>query len=226
MTSLFIVSLPRSLSSFVYQLSSRALGLEQPSWTTEGEIMNVDRVSCGDRRGLPALKFITRECHEELFVLSLQYLNEVTTSRCFAYKDVVQPFITAEWLNTRIADFNVLRIKRNVADVAWSMLNREWLYPSAVSTSFRARDASLIEGLIRADRRLDSVPGEVVEFDEFIYDNDVLWSALSRLYPADRITKIASDLSHNRPRILQRRSTDLYRHLSDLTVEVKQLIAQ
>ena len=44
MRSLFVVSLPRSLSSLLYVAASRALGLAEPGWTTDGEILNRDRV--------------------------------------------------------------------------------------------------------------------------------------------------------------------------------------
>ena len=42
--SLFVVSLPRSLSSFLYVAAARAIGLAEPAWTSDGEILNRDRV--------------------------------------------------------------------------------------------------------------------------------------------------------------------------------------
>ena len=42
--SLFVVSLPRSLSSLLYEAAAVSLGLAQPGWTTDGEILNRDRV--------------------------------------------------------------------------------------------------------------------------------------------------------------------------------------
>src|SRR5258707_7432114 len=41
--SLLILGLPRSLTSLVYRWSARALGLRAPSWTTDGEFLNIDR---------------------------------------------------------------------------------------------------------------------------------------------------------------------------------------
>jgi hypothetical protein len=42
--SLFVVSLPRSLSSLLYVAAARALGLAEPAWTSDGEILNRERV--------------------------------------------------------------------------------------------------------------------------------------------------------------------------------------
>ena len=42
--SLFVVSLPRSLSSLLYVAAAHALGLAEPTWTSDGEILNRDRV--------------------------------------------------------------------------------------------------------------------------------------------------------------------------------------
>ena len=41
--SLFIVSLPRSFSSYVYALARGALMLQEPTFTTFGEILNFER---------------------------------------------------------------------------------------------------------------------------------------------------------------------------------------
>lgn len=41
--SLFVVSLPRSLSTLIYHAVRQSVGLEEPIWTSDGEIMNLDR---------------------------------------------------------------------------------------------------------------------------------------------------------------------------------------
>ena len=43
MKTLFIISLPRSLSSLVFEVARLSLDLIEPSWTSHGEIMNNDR---------------------------------------------------------------------------------------------------------------------------------------------------------------------------------------
>jgi hypothetical protein len=41
--SLFVVGLPRSLATLVFHVARLALRLKEPTWTTDGEVMNVDR---------------------------------------------------------------------------------------------------------------------------------------------------------------------------------------
>src|SRR5437763_607414 len=60
LTSLFLVSLPRSLSGIIYHAIRRSVRLNAPAWTTDGEVLNLDRFAL---LPLPhesmGLKFIT-----------------------------------------------------------------------------------------------------------------------------------------------------------------------
>ena len=49
--SLFVVSLPRSLSTVTYHAARRALGLAEPTWTTDGEILNLRRFAHLEQEG-------------------------------------------------------------------------------------------------------------------------------------------------------------------------------
>jgi len=64
----------------------------------------------------------------------------------------VQPFLMAEWMKT--SGFRALRIKRNVADVAYSMLTREWHYPSRLFPRTKELELAMVRGLVLADRAL------------------------------------------------------------------------
>ena len=55
LSSLFVVSLPRSLSSLLYVAAARAIGLSQPAWTSDGETLNRDRVPRRMRSRLQSL---------------------------------------------------------------------------------------------------------------------------------------------------------------------------
>jgi hypothetical protein len=214
--SLFIVSLPRSLSSMTYYIARVVLGLNAPSWTLDGEILNIDRfVLYPGPRHDTGIKFLLRENNPALFQSVIDFLDQVTVPAGFAYKDVVQPFVVSEWPG--LSQFRVLRIKRNLNDVAFSMLARGWHYPRFATCGEGHLEELVIEGIIRADMVLDSVSGEQVDFDDLIADESALRNALSKLYPTVAIQGFQYTESFHTigSAVLQRRSTDPYKILSE-----------
>lgn len=183
--SLFVVSLPRSLSSLLYVVAARAIGLAEPAWTSDGEILNRDRVprwvQSRMQRLAPDERFTLLGSAPDVFASMTSYLDGAAQRQGFAYKDVVQPFVIGGWEG--LGDFNVLKVRRNVAEVAYTMLKRQWLYPAHAASVFDAHPWALVEGLVRAEAVLDALPGETVEYADTILDHDPLEVALSRLYP-------------------------------------------
>lgn len=180
--SLFVVSLPRSLSSLLYVAAVRAIGLAEPSWTSDGEILNRDRVprrlqgrAPGDER------FTLLGSAPDVFAGMTSYLDRSVERQGFAYKDVVQPFVVGGWEG--LGDFEVLKVRRNVAEVAYTMLKREWLYPARAASVFAAHPWALVEGLVRAEAVLDALPGATVDYADAVLDQEPLACALRRLYP-------------------------------------------
>jgi hypothetical protein len=219
--SLFVVSLPRSLSTLVYHRSCLALGLSKPLWTYDGEILNLDRFKLlpGPMDDL-SRKFITRSSEPGLFHAAEQFLNEVASPFGYGYKDVVQPFVVAEWLKqTRT---RAIRIRRNLADVAYSMLAQNWHYPARLFPKTRDRRFALVQGLVKADQALDSVPAEQIDFDELTVDERPLNRALQTLYgkrKAKRIEFIDDEFNEIRSQVLDRRRTREYKRLADLVAK-------
>jgi hypothetical protein len=180
--SLFVVSLPRSLSSLLYVAAARAIGLAEPTWTSDGEILNRDRVPRRLQSLAPAdERFTLLGSAPDNFSRMTSYLDNAALRHGFAYKDVVQPFVIGGWEG--LDDFKVLKVRRNVAEVAYTMLKREWLYPARAASVFDSHPWSLVEGLVRADAVLDALPGETVEYAQAVLDHDPLEAALHRLYP-------------------------------------------
>jgi hypothetical protein len=215
-SSLFIVSLPRSLSSVTYYIARVVLGLNAPSWTSDGEILNIDRYALypGPSHDT-SVKFLLKEKNAALFQVAIDFLDQATVPAGFAYKDVVQPFVVSEWL--RSSQFRVLRIKRNLTDVAFSMLSQGWHYPRFASRSEGDLEEMVIEGIICAEMALDSVPGEQVDYDDLMVDESVLRNALVKLYPNDTIQefKYSDSFRATGNTILQRRSSDQYKTLNE-----------
>lgn len=214
--SLFIVSLPRSLSSMTYYIARVLLGLNTPSWTSDGEILNVDRFALypGPRHDT-GIKFLLKESNPALFQSVIDFLDQATVAAGFAYKDVIHPFAVSEWLAS--SGFRVLRIKRNLNDVAFSMLAQGWHYPRFASRGAGDLEEAVIEGIIRADIALASLAGEHIDFDDLIADESILRNALAKLYPGIAIQEFKFDESFHTTgkTVLQRRSTDRYKMLGE-----------
>jgi hypothetical protein len=185
LASLFVVSLPRSLSSLLYVAAAHAIGLAEPMWTSDGEILNRDRVPRRLQSRLQSLapdeRFTLLGSAPDVVASMTSYLDRAALRQGFAYKDVVQPFVIGGWEG--LGDFKVLKVRRNVAEVAYTMLKRQWLYPARAASVFGEHPWALVEGLVRAEAVLDALPGETVEYADAVLDHEPLEAALSRLYP-------------------------------------------
>jgi hypothetical protein len=180
--SLFVVSLPRSLSSLLYVAAARAIGLAEPVWTSDGEILNRERVPRRLQSIAPAdERFTLLGSAPDTFARMTSFLDHTALRQGFAYKDVVQPFVIGGWEG--LGDFKVLKVRRNVAEVAYTMLKRQWLYPARAASVFEAHPWALVEGLVRAEAVLDALPGETVDYADAVLDHGPLEAALRRLYP-------------------------------------------
>jgi hypothetical protein len=225
MRSLFVVSLPRSLSSLLYVAAARAVGLAEPPWTSDGEILNRDRVPKRLQRLAPAdERFTLMGSAPEVFADMTGYLDRAARRQGFAYKDVVQPFVIGGWEG--LGDFEVLKVRRDLAEVAYTMLKRQWLYPARAASVFDANPWALVEGLVRAEAVLDALPGETVEYADAVLAHDPLDHALGRLYPDRRLAPVQyidRRFGRTRRRLeSERRSSLVFRRLERIVAEVRE----
>lgn len=180
--SLFVVSLPRSLSSLLYDAARRSLGFAAPPWTTAGEILNRDRFGGEQHPFVPAgERFTTVDGDPDAFVRMTRFLGGAVEPAGFAYKDVVQPFVVSAWAG--LDDLAVLKIRRDPAEIAFAMLKRQWDYPAAAASLQREPPWSIVEGLVRAELALEALPGVAVEYEAAVLGHDALRDALAALYP-------------------------------------------
>lgn len=220
MRSLFVVSLPRSLSSLLYQTLRRTLGLAEPVWTSDGEVLNLHRFA-----HLPAgteiegLRFTDPERDPERFDRLVAFLDQATAREGFLYKDVVQPFVVSRWLPA--SGLAALRIERPLADVAFAMSERGWLYPRSAADRDGDPERELVAGLLRAERALAEIPGPVVRFDELIHDEEPLAAALRTLYGDMPMPLYLDDgFRAVRDEVLRRRETDRWKQLAQMAEEM------
>lgn len=216
MKSLIVVSLPCSLSTFVYHASRLLLGLSEPSGVSDGEFLNGDRW-----RELP--QELSGWSNDWKFALETNHLvfDKLMAFACSSfipegciYKDVVNPWVVSQLINNKNVSF--LRIKRPIADVAYAMLQRNWLYPSNVISDKHERLHDLVHGLIDAEQTLDALGGALLSFDELINDESCIEGVLKRLYPSytfKKIRYIDDEFRRVSESILQRRKSDVYHEL-------------
>jgi len=224
--SLFVIALPRSLSTHVHEAARAALALAAPAWTSAGEILNAGRwrMRAGEDDGD---RYATAEDGVR-FDVWLRFLDDVVAARGRAYKDVVQPFVCAHWL-ARAEGLRVLRIRRPVADVAWSMLDAGWRYPARAADAGRDEIDRLLSGLLRARAALATVAAVELDFDALLETPDALSRALATLYPAPHAARDAvldaardplrtpahdADFRAHARTVLQRRNTARWRDLA------------
>jgi hypothetical protein len=223
--SLFVLSLPRSLSSLLYEAAVQAVGLAEPTWTSAGEILNRDRVPRRLQSMAPAdLRFTLLGSAPEAFASMTSYLDHAAQRQGFAYKDVVQPFVLGGWEG--LGEFKVLKVRRNLAEVAYTMLKRQWLYPGRAASVFEEHPWALVEGLVRADAVLDALPGETVEYADAVLDHGPLEAALRRLYPDAHVVApryIDRGFARTRGRLeAERRGSLVFRRLEGIVSAVRE----
>ncbi len=225
MRSLFITSLPRSFTTAVYRYSVKALGLKEPSWTTDGEILNARHLVMASPTLNDEPRFTTLTKEPQIFERLKSFANEVVIQNGYIYKDVVQPFVAAEAIKDLAV--SVLRIRRPLADVAFAMAERNWFYPQSAAEQFDSERA-FIEGLLRGANAIHCLENylsnlETLDYDDLIYDNQALNSALQRLYPEAELNKlnyIDGSFRRKRELVLERRQTEQYKQTVDLISEV------
>ena len=223
--SLFVVSLPRSLSSLLYVAAARAIGLDQPTGTSDGEILNRDRMPRPQQHLAPASeRFTLLGPAPDAFAGLTGYLDRSAVRQGFAYKDVVQPFVIGGWEG--LGDFRVLKVRRDLAEVAYTMLKREWLYPAHAASVFDAHPWALVEGLVRAEAVLDALPGETVEYAHAVLGHQPLEAALRRLYPDAPFTPVGyidRRFARTRGRLeAERRNSLVFRRLEWIVSAVRE----
>ena len=210
--SLFVVALLRSLSSIIYQAASQCLTLQEPRCNSHGEFLNADRFALIPGSPDGAQKYITKASDDAPFTKVAEFADQVVVLRDFAYKDVVQAFLSAAW--SKSDPFAILKVKRNVADVALSVPEHRRCYSERLFSHTDSIEIEVVLRLLRAQDALDSIPGMKVDFDAFISDEHHLYSALASLYGGQfgvkRVKYNENQFKVRAEHILKRRSTPQY----------------
>lgn len=227
--SLFVLALPRSLSSLVFHAARIALGHVGPTWTTDGELLNLDRFGVGVSTHRVVDKYRRLDTSPRAFDALQDFLDRHVVATGHVYKDVVQPFACAAWLDA--GRLPVLKLRRDPAEVALSMRDRDWRYPATVASLPISRDdpdMALVEGLLRAWQAIAAVPGATLDYDVACEDESAFLDALARAHPQAHIARIGYiDDEFRAARHVQRarRDTAAYRRMADRVARVRDALA-
>lgn len=151
------------------------------------------------------------------------FLGEHTQPLNFIYKDVVQPFVVSKWLPSR--NFKVIKIKRELTDVVFSMYRKQWFYPGNGVSPRPDRLDALIEGLLLAEYRLAGLAGVELDFERLVNDEMYLSDQLAELYPGSRLTQQTAYQRHimdNRQNHLADKTSDAYLSLAEKVAQARQ----
>ena len=225
MQSLFITSLPRSFTTAVYRYSVKALRLKEPTWTTDGEILNARHLVLASNELTNEPRFTTFAKEPQIFERLKSFAVEAVNPNGYAYKDVIQPFVATEAIKD--LDVTVLRIRRPLADVAVAMTEHSWFYPQSAAEKFHS-ERGFIEGLLRAANAIHNLEKflpkiETLDYDDLIFDDKSLNLALKRLYSnveLNALSYIDGSFRRKRELVLERRQTEQYKKTVDLINQV------
>lgn len=226
--SLFLVALPRSMTSFIYHQVRRALDLREPIWTSDGEILNNDRFALYRGNTFDeSEKYLTPSETPGKFGAALEFAEQVVQDHGFAYKDVVNPFVAAAYLRGR--EHAVLHIDRDPVAVALIMCRVGWFYPGRVARRKKRTIGAVLEGLLRAQRVSASIAPVSVRFDDLLDSEEALRAALQALYPSRPVPPIRyidGPFTVRRARLLELRQSRGYAELQRLGDEISRELEQ
>lgn len=216
MKSLIIVGMPRSMSTLIYRYASYMLKDElkilDPEIWHDGDVLNHIQVEYPNIKK----KFARSNYH--------QYQNSKSVlkkySKDYLIKSVAQPLHAARFLNEN-EDYKVLVIKRNIADIVYTLYLREWFWPiNILGIDSEKEENQTLENLCKATIKIqENVLGEIknkelISYENLLFDEKLLWRKLKRLgYNPKFVSHIDDEFKKRREVILAIREAPLYKQI-------------
>ena len=222
--NLYIIGCPRSMTTLIYMVVCASLNKGRKdiniSW---GEYLN------SQRKMLPlsALhqKYISKEHQfwtDDAREEQIKLLHDIHKSKeMIILKDVTFPNIVCDFV--RSVNAKTLIIKKDIPLIAYSCAKLGWFYPNNVLIHHKEDDkyTRLIKSLkFMYDNHFDRLAkGEnvrVIDVDEVLKNQNILWDALSSLgYKPKRI--VIGDEIKNKSKVVEAyKDTELYKKLKGI----------
>lgn len=207
-SSLLIVGLPRSMTTFVYLRCVEALPHMRPSDHRSGEILRL----------LPKdlwADYFARdfaECWQESKTQIDNYIDN------FIIKDVTNPYLLIRYCREFPDRFKVLRVSRPLPDVVYCWMRRGWFIHLCSNRNYAgcedpiARlderggnyERDMLDGAVEVDTALQELCHTSVDFDDMLAGPEALVAALERLelhpreiedYTKDTVFRLKRDMT-------------------------------
>lgn len=228
--SFIIFGVPKSGSSSLYSTLCGALPfLEKPVYTTVGEFMNFERnIHLKVENDIHMLRGgektdMLGHLVDNGFRRRIQFIDHLVQREGFLYKDVVQPFLVASWFQEENYPLDAIFIDRPIEQV---------IYRHEVADQIQGREdiENLASTFIEAKNKLLELSIPKLDFDDFIFDEDVLKKIVSDIYSDTEVEDqvkwpelnyIDDDFKEKRENRLKDRESERFSEVSDIISQVK-----
>lgn len=144
-------------------------------------------------------------------------------SKDYLIKTVVQPLHTARFLNES-ENYNILVIRRDLADTIYTLYVREWFWPiNILGLDSEKEENQTLENLCKAvikiqEELLEGIKRkELISYENLLFDGKLLWRKLKKLgYNPKWVSHIDEDFKKKRELVLQIRKTPLYKKIKHM----------
>ncbi len=219
MKSLIIVGLPRSMSSLVYRYASYMLSdelniLDEKIWH-DGDVLNHIQVE------FPRIKKKFGRNNYTDYKKHKTVLDKYSKNHLI--KSVVQPLHVAKFLNEN-EKYNVLLIRRELADTIYTLYLREWFWPiNILGLDSTKRKNQTLENLCKAVIKIDKEilssiqDKELISYENLLFDDKLLFRKLKKLgYDPKWFSHIDEDFKKKREVVFNIRKTPLYERIKKI----------
>lgn len=222
--SVLIVGLPRSMSSLVYQeskdiLSKELKHLDSNPWH-DGDPLNHIWTDFVDLKGKHA-----STNHEDYSKYSA-VLDKYKEG--YVIKTVAQPYMVRRYLELNPESYNVIQIKRTLADIVYALHMRDWYWPIRIlGLDPENKEHCTLENLCKAaiymDRQLNHIPDKtLLSYENLLWDNGLLTRKYKKLgYYAKSKGHINHFFVIKRTEVLYCRSMPLYKTIEEMIGSLK-----
>jgi hypothetical protein len=222
--SVLIVGLPRSMSSLVYQSSRQILSKE---------LKNLDLKIWHDGDPLnhiwtdfPELKGKHGSLDDNDYEKYAAVLDKYKEGHII--KTVAQPYMVKKYFENNPDNYNVIQIKRTLADTVYALHMRNWYWPIKVlgldpRNKKHCNLTNLCKAVVRMDRELNHIPiKRFLCYENLLWDGGLLTRVYRKLgYRVKPRNHIDQNFVNKRTEVLYCRSMPLYKRIQGIIGKLK-----
>lgn len=222
--SVLIVGLPRSMSSLIYQESRQILSrklkhLDLKIWH-DGDPLNHIWTDYPELRGKHA------SLNDEDYEKYAAVLNKYKEG--YVIKTVCQAHMVRKYLENNPDDYNVIQIKRTLADTVYALHMKNWYWPIKFLglDPFNKKHCNLVnlcKAVVYMDRELNHIPNKtLLSYENLLWDGGLLTRKYKKLgYRVKPKNHINQDFVNKRREVLYSRSMPLYKRIQGIIGSLK-----